>query len=87
MGVGGVTQSAIVNTIKQVLAEQVRPKIQQDGGDIAFVDFDQKGVVHVQLLGACIGCPIAIYTLKLGVLETLQEHIPQVTDVVAVEEE
>ena len=34
---------------------KIRPYIQQDGGDVQLVDF-QDGVVTVRMLGACAGC-------------------------------
>jgi Fe-S cluster biogenesis protein NfuA len=70
----------------EVVLEQIRPNIQMDGGDIEFVKFED-GVVYVKLKGACVGCPAASYTLKLGVEEALKEHIAEVRDVVALEEE
>ncbi len=39
------------------LIEQIRPSIQADGGDIELIDVDDKGVVSIRFLGACIGCP------------------------------
>lgn len=42
------------------LVQQLRPFIQRDGGDMRFVDYDTpKGVLILELLGACIGCKSA----------------------------
>jgi Fe-S cluster biogenesis protein NfuA len=61
---------------------QLRPAIQGDGGDIELVDIGDDGTVSVRLHGACIGCPSAALTLKLGVEQSLRDAIPEVTQVV-----
>ncbi len=77
----------IVERIEQVL-EQVRPALRMDGGGIEFVKFDaETGQVFVKLRGACVGCPMSQITLKMGVEAALQEAIPEIKEVVAVEEE
>lgn len=57
--------------------ENLRPLIQLDGGDVAFVDFDEdEGIVYVQMLGACRGCPSSYITLKNGIEYALQTDYP-----------
>jgi Fe-S cluster biogenesis protein NfuA len=80
-----MTDQGIIQQIEEVL-EQIRPNIQMDGGDIEFVRYED-GVVYVKLLGACVGCPASLYTLKLGVEEALKERLADVREVVAVEDE
>lgn len=64
--------------------ERIRPYIQGDGGDIEFVSFDKEtGVVTVKLLGACVGCALADFTLKGGVEALLMDEISEVTEVIA----
>jgi len=53
----------IVNKVKQLIEERVKPAVAQDGGDISFVSF-KNGVVFLELQGACSGCPISTMTLK-----------------------
>lgn len=79
-----MTDQQIIHKIEEVL-EQVRPNIQMDGGDIEFVKYED-GVVYVRLQGACVGCPASIYTLNLGIKEKLQEHISDIREVIAVDE-
>jgi Fe-S cluster biogenesis protein NfuA len=62
----------------------IRPYLNNDGGDIEFVKFDEEGKVHVRLTGACGSCPMATMTLKSGVEVFLKENIPEVTEVVQV---
>ncbi|MFQ5900840.1 MAG: NifU family protein [Thermodesulfobacteriota bacterium] len=65
--------------------EKIRPALQADGGDIALVDVDEeKGIVQVQLKGACAGCPSAQMTLQMGVERAIKEDVPAVKKVIAV---
>lgn len=63
----------------------LRGLVQQDGGDIELVDVaEDTGVVSIRFQGACVGCPGAAMTLKMGIERNLQEKIPEVTEVIAV---
>ncbi len=69
--------------VQEVLNE-IRPKLQADGGDIELVEVKDDGKVLVRLQGACAGCPGATMTLKMGVERLLKEKIPTVSEVVSV---
>jgi Fe-S cluster biogenesis protein NfuA len=71
--------------VGQVL-EQVRPALQADGGDVELVNVQDDGTVEVRLQGACGCCPMAQMTLKMGIEKHLKAKIPQVKQVVAVEQ-
>jgi len=73
---------AIVNKIKKILDEKIRPAVARDGGDIIFKSFED-GVVKVQLKGSCSGCPSSIMTLKQGVQNLLCHYLPEVKKVEA----
>lgn len=63
----------------------IRPALQADGGDVAVVDVDEeKGIVRVQLQGACQGCPSAQITLVMGVERAIKERVPEVKEVLSV---
>jgi len=72
----------IVETIKKLIKEKVRPSIAMHGGNIEFVSY-KDGEVNVRLSGACHGCPRANETLKNGVEEILKNYIPEVNVVKA----
>lgn len=70
--------------VKKII-EEIRPQLQNDGGDIELVSVDvATGKVNVRLKGACGSCPMATMTLKMGVEAALKEQIPEVTEVVQV---
>ena len=76
-------KEAIKNQVAKVL-EELRPRLQADGGDLEFLGVDQ-GVVKVKLKGACAGCPMSAMTLKMGVEQYLKKKIPEVVRVEAVQ--
>ncbi len=67
--------------------EKIRPYLQADGGDIALVEVTDDMTVKVKLLGACGTCPMSMQTLKAGVEHTLKKAIPEIKQVVNVDEE
>jgi len=78
------SSKTLVDKIKNVI-EQVRPSLQMDGGDVFFVNFDEKtGVLKVELLGHCAHCPMSQITLKQGIEEEIKKAVPEVKEVVAI---
>jgi Fe-S cluster biogenesis protein NfuA len=74
----------IIEQIKTLLDEKVRPAVAGDGGDIVYRGF-KEGVVYLQMQGACAGCPSSTITLKHGIENLLKYYVPEVTDVRPVE--
>lgn len=70
----------IVDQIKELIETRVRPAVANDGGDIIYRGF-QKGVVYLQMQGACSGCPSSSATLKNGIEQLLKHYVPEVTEV------
>ncbi|XP_058063139.1 NFU1 iron-sulfur cluster scaffold homolog, mitochondrial-like [Anopheles bellator] len=69
-----------VQMIKELLDTRIRPTVQEDGGDIIFMAFED-GVVKLKMQGSCSSCPSSIVTLKNGVQNMLQFYIPEVVSV------
>ena len=65
--------------------EEIRPFLQNDGGDISLIDIQDEKLVRVQLLGTCVTCTVNQMTLKTGVETTIKRHAPQIEKVVNVE--
>jgi Fe-S cluster biogenesis protein NfuA len=68
--------------IRALLDEYVRPAVENDGGAIDFVGFED-GIVTVSMKGSCAGCPSSTATLKGGIENLLKQHLPEVKEVVA----
>ena len=60
---------------------QIRPYLQQDGGDVEYIDMTNEGVVMVRLQGHCGTCPHAMQTLKQGIESAIKKVIPEVKSV------
>jgi Fe-S cluster biogenesis protein NfuA len=65
--------------------DKIRPALQADGGDVEFVEFDEKtGIVSVKLVGMCAHCPMSQVTLKQGIEEEVKKEVPGVKEVISV---
>ncbi len=71
-----------IKKIEEVLAREIQPTLQKDGGNIELVDVDGD-FVTVSLRGACASCQASRTTLKEYVEKKLRE---QVVDTLIVEE-
>ena len=71
--------------IIKILDTKIKPAVAKDGGDIKFKEF-KNGIVTVQLQGSCSGCPSSTMTLKQGVQNLLCHYIPDVKEVIAIQE-
>lgn len=67
----------LVQKIKEVLDEQVRPAVAMDGGDIIYEGFED-GVLRLRLQGSCSGCPSSTITLKHGIQNLMLRLFPDV---------
>ena len=65
--------------------EAIRPALQMDGGDVTLIGVDEStGVVDIELIGACVGCPASTMTLKAGIERILKDRVDGITEVNAV---
>lgn len=78
--------SEIVQMIKELLDTRIRPTVQEDGGDIVFMGFEE-GIVKLKMQGSCTNCPSSVVTLRNGVQNMMQFYIPEVLGVIQVEDE
>lgn len=69
------------NKINLILKIAVAPFLQKDGGDIAFVSY-QNNTITVRFLGKCQTCPYAQKTLKEKVEKTLIHYLPHIKEAV-----
>lgn len=77
-----VDEDLVVQRIRRILEDEVRPAVAMDGGDIVFAGF-RDGTVELYMQGSCSGCPSSTATLKMGIEARLREEIPEVREVVA----
>ena len=68
-----------VPTRVQRALDGVRPYLGSHGGDVELLGVSEEGVVHLQLLGRCDGCPSSSVTLELAVQDAVEAAAPEVT--------
>jgi Fe-S cluster biogenesis protein NfuA len=57
----------------------VFPYLQQDGGDIEFINYEEDThTLVVAFLGNCKDCPLSIMTLRAGIEKLVLKEIPEV---------
>jgi Fe-S cluster biogenesis protein NfuA len=71
-----------IAVLEQTL-DYIRPAIQMDGGDIVLLG-TEGGIVNLQMVGACGGCPMSMMTLKAGIERILVDRVPGVEEVNAI---
>lgn len=63
-----------IKAIEKVLEEEIRPKLNMDGGSVELVDLNGN-TVQVRLTGMCSGCAGAQGTLKNFIEKVLQDRL------------
>ncbi|MCI8444831.1 MAG: NifU family protein [Bacilli bacterium] len=65
------------------IIDKLRPFLINDGGNIEFVKYENK-IVYIQMMGACADCMMLDYTLKEGIEMAIKDEVPEVIEVVNV---
>lgn len=74
--------SEVVSMIKELMETRIRPAVQDDGGDIEFMGFNEEtGIVLLKLQGACKSCSLSGDTLKNGIESMMMHYIEEVSGV------
>ena len=73
----------IEKKIIKILETKIRPAVARDGGDIKFKEY-KDGKVIVEMQGSCSGCPSSTMTLKKGVESLLKHYIPEIQEVIPI---
>ncbi|MEE0947568.1 MAG: NifU family protein [Bacteroidales bacterium] len=71
----------ILETKVKDVIESIRHYLQEDGGDVQFVNMTDDKVVYVELQGHCGSCPHAMATLKNGVEAAVKDVVPEIVSV------
>ena len=78
-------EDPLIKEIEPTVIEAInmfRPQLQADGGDIEYVGIDEQKRVHLNMTGACGGCPMAVMDLKMGLEVYIKDACPEITEVV-----
>ena len=74
----------LLENVEKALGE-IRPFLQNEGGNINLIGIENETVVKVQLIGACSTCTVNQMTLKSGVEMTIKKYAPQIQSVINIE--
>jgi Fe-S cluster biogenesis protein NfuA len=67
--------------ISDILNEYVAPAVENDGGKISLMEYDEQNKTAKMLLqGACSGCPSSTATLKFGIENILKQFVPELVE-------
>lgn len=71
----------IKERVENVLETKVAPRLRADGGDVKLLSVEG-GLVIVELMGACKGCPMSQITLTNVIEQIVKQEVPEVEAVV-----
>ena len=74
-----------LDNIQRILEEDVRSALMAHEGDVELISYESQ-VVKVKLHGKCSGCPSAYLTTEELIAAKIKEKMPEVKDVVLVQE-
>ena len=75
----------LTSKIQQVIEEKLSPMLGGHGGGVEIVEIDEeKSIVKVKFLGACIGCPMGDMTFEGMIKEVLLNEIEGLREVILV---
>ena len=78
-----IVDTELVKKVEEGLS-QIRPFLENDGGDISLVEITGDFIVKVKLHGACETCEVSMMTLKNGVETAIKRYAPEIQKVLHV---
>jgi Fe-S cluster biogenesis protein NfuA len=62
-----------------VALEECRPYLQQDNGDVEFVQWEEATrTAEIRFTGACANCAMSLMTLRAGIEKVLIRRVPEI---------
>lgn len=70
----------LLNQVREALTE-IRPHLEEDGGDIEVLDITDDFTVDIKWLGTCKSCAMSAMTMKAGVEQAIKNHVPEIESI------
>jgi Fe-S cluster biogenesis protein NfuA len=64
--------------------DELRPYLNEDGGDLEIVDITPDMILQIEFKGACSSCSMNNMTFKNGVEDAIKRLVPEIRGVVPV---
>ena len=61
--------------------DSIRPYLEADGGNVRVVELTADGVLKLEFMGNCQGCPMSSMTFKAGVEEAVKRLVPEIKSI------
>lgn len=78
-----LVKNSLEERINEALAA-IRPYLERDGGNLQIKEITPEGILKIELLGACMTCPMSAMTLKAGIEQTVLQAVPEIKAVIAI---
>ena len=75
----------VIKHINEIIDRQIQPSVGLHGGRVSLEKYED-GVATMFMSGACSGCASSEYTLQQGIQQMLQYYIPEVKNVLKIED-
>ena len=69
-------QELLVRVIEAL--DEIRPFLNEDGGDLSVVDITEDGILKIEFMGACSSCSMNNMTFKNGVEDAIKRLVPEI---------
>ena len=79
------TDEQVIEDIEYIIETKIQPSVAMHGGEVSLHSYS-RGVATMFMSGACSGCASSSYTLQQGILQMLQYYIPEVKNVLKIED-
>lgn len=73
----------MIRQVEKVFDEQIRPALAAHGGDVEIIDIENDRL-YIKMTGGCQGCASSQATLQDGIKRLVQQHFPEIEEVVDV---
>ncbi|MDP4664340.1 MAG: NifU family protein [Salibacteraceae bacterium] len=64
--------------------DEIRPFLNEDGGDLSIVELTEDLILKIEFTGACSSCSMNNMTFKNGVEDAIKRLVPEIKGVVPV---
>jgi|GWRWMinimDraft_15_1066023.scaffolds.fasta_scaffold210484_1 Fe-S cluster biogenesis protein NfuA len=73
-------QTELIKKIEAAL-DSIRPYLEADGGNVRVVELSADGLLKLEFVGNCQGCPMSSMTFKAGVEEAVKRLVPEIKSI------